>query len=1302
MSNGVSRSFQGRTVPGFARRASSGGAIAVVAAMVLFSPSAGATESVLRIDPRGLSSRAVQRLHQEVDVLAYGRDWMDIRVDDRGGAILADLGVAHTTRIPDTRQYEEALRGRGYFDHFHDYDEILAEVTQITQDHPSIAMLVDLGDSWEKTQGLADRDIWAVKVSDNVADEEPDEPEVMIMANLHAREIITPEIALYLLNRLVDDYGTDPRITELVNTRQIWIIPSCNPDGLEYVHHTDIWWRKNRRDNGGGTFGVDLNRNWGFAWGYDDVGSSPNSWAETYRGTGPFSEPETQALRDCFEAHRFVISLSFHSYGNWWLYPWGYVPLDTPDNPTFAALAESCVSYNGYEPGNAASGTIYLTNGDSDDWIYGEQTTKYKTYGFTPECGNEQDGFHPDTTRVMPLIMENLGPCLYVIEAAEQYAPRPVIAHDPLPDTENLAGPYLVRATITSAPWPLDPSSPMLHVRWKDGAFGEIPLAPSGAPDGFEAAIPGSGESGTYAYYLSAVDSVGRIGTLPLGAPDSVFGFAVGLDAVPPLIVHSPLPDQPTQAAPFTVSAVVTDNVGVDSVWVECAVNGGDVVTSPLAPQGSNVYAGAMGPVDVSEGDSIAYRIRARDAAVAQNTTFHPAEGYHRFAVVAGYRFDFEASAGGFTVASGQDWQWGHPTSGPNGAHSGQNAWATNLAGTYRDNSNSGLDSPPIVLRNATSATLTFWHWYRMEYSDGTFWDGGNVKLSTDNGATFQVIFPQGGYDGTATNSANPLYGQPVFGGPASNGNFWHEETFDLSAFVNQTVIIRFHFGSDGYVGDLGWYVDDVMVATPQSPVPLFHNTTILQNTADTEGPYLVTSEITDDGGITTAALLYRSAGQRFTPVPMQQIGGVTYGATIPGHPVGTTIEYYLHATDTDANAATDPAAAPDSLYSFSVVDRPQQMGPLPASMAFEGEEGGSLADTLLIRNLGLIPLTFTLYDSCIGGSGPGVSEVVGDRTGDVSASCPDLVALRAGVQDGILGVSIDFAPGRPDTILAIVSLDLDQNPATGAYPPGFGLGSPDHDVGAEVDIIVDPTNLYGPQMGVTFPAAIAIAGDNVAGVYPLAVTSQVISFDMTLADLVDDGNMNVCMLAFSDYVNLSEADFAPERGHGVIGRCGSALWLSALPDSGVVPGEQEVPVVITADARYLMAGLHEATLYVASNDPLAPLQTIAVTFEVAPLGGHSPHELPSRLALHAAPNPFDQATALTIGLPDEGAVTLRIYDLLGRRVRTVLDGVLPAGWHQCRWSGDDDGGRSVANGLYIGRLVTPNGSATLRMVKRR
>ncbi len=181
-----------------------------------------------------------------------------------------------------------------------------------------------------------------------------------------------------------------------------------NPDGHYYVElnhagSSNSWWRKNRRDNGNGTYGVDLNRNYSFEWGYDNVGSSPSTASETYRGSGPFSEPETQAIRDFVTAHSFTTWLSYHSYGELLLYPWGYIYGNTPDQDVYEALGDSLVQENGYLAGNPASGAIYITNGDSDDWGYGQQSSKNKIFAFTPEINSSaQGGFGPAESYIQP------------------------------------------------------------------------------------------------------------------------------------------------------------------------------------------------------------------------------------------------------------------------------------------------------------------------------------------------------------------------------------------------------------------------------------------------------------------------------------------------------------------------------------------------------------------------------------------------------------------------------------------------------------------------------------------------------------------------------------------------------------------------------------------------------------------------------------------------------------------------------------------------------------------------------------
>ncbi|MBU8932598.1 MAG: immune inhibitor A [candidate division Zixibacteria bacterium] len=292
--------------------------------------------------------------------------------------------------------------------------EVYAAIDVIVADHPTIVSTKhNLGSSIEG------RPIWAIKISDNPNVNE-DEPEVMFNSAIHAREVITPLVVLHAIDHLTDNYGVLPEITELVNNREIWFVPIVNPDGYYHNEVTNSggggMWRKNRRDNLDGTWGVDLNRNFGYQWGYDDVGSSPYCSTQTYRGTGAFSEPETQHMRDFTIAHSFVNTVYIHSYSNLILYPWGYDYLLTPENDLFAAMADSMATFNGYtaEPSHG----LYPANGVSDDWCYGEQVLKNKNYAFTFEVGSSDDGFWPDPSRISALVAENLGPILFLCEVA--------------------------------------------------------------------------------------------------------------------------------------------------------------------------------------------------------------------------------------------------------------------------------------------------------------------------------------------------------------------------------------------------------------------------------------------------------------------------------------------------------------------------------------------------------------------------------------------------------------------------------------------------------------------------------------------------------------------------------------------------------------------------------------------------------------------------------------------------------------------------------------------------------------------
>ncbi|MFZ5979269.1 MAG: M14 family zinc carboxypeptidase [Candidatus Zixiibacteriota bacterium] len=305
---------------------------------------------------------------------------------------------------------------------------------------------------------IENRDMWVFKISDNPNVDE-DEAEILYTAAIHAREVITPLVLKYFIDHLLTNYDTSPEIADLVNNREMWFILCCNPDG--YYFNEVIapdgggMWRKNRRNNGDGTWGIDLNRNFGYMWGYDDIGSSDQTDRETYRGTGPFSEPETQYIRDFSTARNFVITVFFHSYSNVILYPWAYNSTVTDDQRLFSTLSDSISYYNGYAYGLPGE-LMYPVNGGTEDWYYGEQTLKDKCFSLTIEVGNSSDYFWPPTFRIPTLTSQNLGANLFLARTAgDVYSVltpyQPVIWMPPTVDGDNIT------VTWTSDEDPMNP-----------------------------------------------------------------------------------------------------------------------------------------------------------------------------------------------------------------------------------------------------------------------------------------------------------------------------------------------------------------------------------------------------------------------------------------------------------------------------------------------------------------------------------------------------------------------------------------------------------------------------------------------------------------------------------------------------------------------------------------------------------------------------------------------------------------------------------------------------------------------------
>ncbi|WP_248961516.1 M14 family metallopeptidase [Sphaerisporangium perillae] len=305
---------------------------------------------------------------------------------------------------------------------YHNYAELTALVNQVVSGYPSIARKYSYGTSY------GGRDLIAVKISDNVATDES-EPEVLFTAHQHAREHLTVEMAIYLLNLLTSGYGSDSRITGLVNSREIWIMPDLNPDGGEYDVATGSYrsWRKNRQPNSGSSYvGTDTNRNWAYRWGCCG-GSSGSPSSETYRGASAESAPEVRALagfvrgRVVGGTQQIKTNIDFHTYSELILWPYGYTYSDTAagltqdDHDAFAALGRNMAGTNGYTPQQASD--LYITDGSIDDWLWG--TYKIFSYTFEMYPKNGSPGFYPPDEQIVTQTTRNKEAVLRFLEYSD-------------------------------------------------------------------------------------------------------------------------------------------------------------------------------------------------------------------------------------------------------------------------------------------------------------------------------------------------------------------------------------------------------------------------------------------------------------------------------------------------------------------------------------------------------------------------------------------------------------------------------------------------------------------------------------------------------------------------------------------------------------------------------------------------------------------------------------------------------------------------------------------------------------------
>lgn len=299
-------------------------------------------------------------------------------------AQLAEGGTTLEVKTPSA-QRRSLDAADGVFRTYSGEGGILEELMTLAAANPKIAEFRVIG------QTVNGQDIGAVRLTKNVAKtKDGKRPATVYVGAQHAREWITPEMVRRLLNYYVDSYGSDPRIKGIVDDTELWFVPVANPDGYDFTFtEGQRLWRKNLRDNDGdGQItvgdGVDLNRNYPTRWGYDNEGSSPAPASETYRGTAPASEPETQALDALFAKLTPQFLVNYHSAAELLLHGIGWqVSTPSPDDVIYEAMVgdDATPAIAGYDPDISAE--LYTTNGDTDS----HAQEAYGVLGFTPEMG---------------------------------------------------------------------------------------------------------------------------------------------------------------------------------------------------------------------------------------------------------------------------------------------------------------------------------------------------------------------------------------------------------------------------------------------------------------------------------------------------------------------------------------------------------------------------------------------------------------------------------------------------------------------------------------------------------------------------------------------------------------------------------------------------------------------------------------------------------------------------------------------------------------------------------------------------
>ena len=352
------------------------------------------------------------REHLGLDVWQVKPDYVMLRASEEQAARLRQMGYT-TEEVVETENHLARFATADAIAAYHSAETLESDLHQLAESQPEIAELHEIGRS------LENRPIWALRIGERRGSEH----KLLFMGCHHAREWISVEVAYLLAEHLVTGANQAP-VRDWLQRGEIWVAPMVNPDGHEYSRTQNRLWRKNRRQNPDGSIGVDPNRNYGYMWGTLDVNTSSHvPRDETYVGPRAFSEPETQAVRNVVARELFRGVITYHSFSQLILYPWGYTNKPAPD--AFAGLKMAEVAKRMAQLIRGVHGTVYTpeqssqlypTAGDTTDWTYGEYGIPSFTIELRPDS-IAHGGFVLPPDQIQPTFEENL-------PAAEEFIKR--------------------------------------------------------------------------------------------------------------------------------------------------------------------------------------------------------------------------------------------------------------------------------------------------------------------------------------------------------------------------------------------------------------------------------------------------------------------------------------------------------------------------------------------------------------------------------------------------------------------------------------------------------------------------------------------------------------------------------------------------------------------------------------------------------------------------------------------------------------------------------------------------------------